>query len=106
MMYLPKPDRSGKIDFGKRKVGAGRAIEDYPTVQTVQNINQQIELLYKEEKKKAKAAGKSEFEAERAAQAMATGLPEFTAVQKWQDVDVEIKLKEALVKMMKSKKIP
>ena len=33
-------------------------------------------------------------------------LPEFNAVQKWQDVDVEIKLKMALEKMMKAKKIP
>ena len=37
---------------------------------------------------------------------MATRLPEFNAVQKWQDVDVEIKLKMALEKMMKAKKIP
>merc|ERR1712051_420704 len=37
---------------------------------------------------------------------MAKRLPEFIAVQQWQDVDVEIKLKRALEKMMKAKKIP
>ena len=72
MIDLPQPDRSGNIDYGRRKEGAGRTIEDYPTVQTVKNINQQIELKYNEEREKAKASGKSEFEAERAAQAMAT----------------------------------
>merc|ERR1719264_908807 len=54
MINPPKPDRSGKIDFGKRKVGAGRAIEGYPTVQTVANINEQIKLKYNAEKEKAK----------------------------------------------------
>merc|ERR1719500_1924045 len=106
MINPPLPDRSGTIDFGRRQEGAGRAIEDYPTVQTVTNINKQIELKYNAEKEKAKASGKSEFEAERSAQAMATRLPEFNAVQKWQDVDVEIKLKEALENMMETKKIP
>ena len=72
----------------------------------MKSINYQIKLKYNEEKEKTKAAGKSEFEAERSAQAMATRLPEFTAVQRWQDVDVEIKLKKALEKMMKAKKIP
>merc|ERR1711974_156078 len=57
-------------------------------------------------REKAKAAGESDFESEREAQAMATRLPVFNAVQRWLDVDVEIKLKEALEKMMKAQKIP
>ena len=39
IMNLPQPDHSGKVDFGRRKEGAGRTIVDYPTVQTVRHIN-------------------------------------------------------------------
>jgi len=106
MIDLPRPDRADNIDFGRRQEGAGKKIEDYPPVQTVHNLDQQIVLKYNEEKEKAKASGKSESESERSALAMATKLPEFTAVQKWKDVDVEIKLKGALEKMMKARKIP
>ena len=105
MIDLPKPDHAGNINFGKRKEGKGKTIEDYPPARTVVNLNQQIVLKYNQEKEEAKAAGKSEFEAEKAAQFMATKLPEFNAVQKWLDVNVEIKLKKALEKMMKALKI-
>ena len=68
-------------------------IEDYPTVQTVGNINQQIEMKYNQEKERANASGKSESDAESEAKAMATKLPEFIAVQKWKAIHAEIKLK-------------
>ena len=106
MIDLPRPDHSGKVDFGGRKEGAGKTIEDYPPAQTIGNLNKQIELKYNEEKEKAKAAGKSDFEAEKAAQAVGMRLPEFNAVQRWLDIQAEIKLKKALEKMMKAKKIP
>jgi len=106
MINLPRPDHAGKIDYGRKKGGAGKTIEDYPPAQTVGNLNKQIEFKYDNEKEKAKAAGESDFESEREAQAMATRLPVFNAVQRWLDVDVEIKLKEALEKMMKAQKIP
>ena len=64
MIHLPRPDHGGKIDFQKKRMkGAGKIIEDYPPVQTVRHLNQQIELKYNEEKEKAKAAGEPEFEA-------------------------------------------
>ena len=106
MINVPPPDRSGKVDFGKRKRGSGKVIEDYPPVQTVGHLNQEIVLKYNTEKEKAKASGMPEFEAGTSAQYMARRLPEFNAVKQWQDVNVEIKLKEALENMMKAQKIP
>ena len=40
------------------------------------------------------------------AQVMAMKLPELTAVQRWQDIEAEIKLKRAIVKMPMDLKIP
>ena len=84
MINLPKPDRSGKVEFGKKKEG-GHQIDSYPVGQTIKNLNEQILVIYNKEKEKAKSAGKSKAGAESAAQTMAKKLPEFTAVQKWQD---------------------
>ena len=91
MLELPQPDRSGNIDFGKRKEGAGKTIEDYPPAQTIGNLNKKIDMKFIEERDKAKGGGKSEIEAENVARSTATRLPEFNAVQKWLDIDVEIK---------------
>ena len=86
MINPPKPNCSGKVIFDQKKGrGAGNQIENYPAGQTIMNLNEQIMAKYKEEKEKAKTAGKSKAGAESAAQTMAKKLPEFTAVQKWQD---------------------
>ena len=102
----PRPDRSGQVIFKEKKGGGGRQIESYPVVQTIENMNAFIRNKYEEEKKKAKAAGKSEFEAGEMATKEATKLPQFTAVKAWQDTLAEIKLKKALEKMMVDQKIP
>ena len=79
-------DQSSKTRKNQKKGrGAGNQIESYPAGQTIKNLNEQIMAKYKEEKEKAKTAGKSKADAESAAQTMAKKLPEFTAVQKWQD---------------------
>ena len=70
----PRPDRSGQVVFKEKKGGGGKQIESYPVVQTIDNLNNQIRDKYEEEKK---AAGKSEFEAEKKAFAEATRLPQF-----------------------------
>ena len=103
----PRPDRSsGQVIFKEKKGGGGNQIESYPVAQTVENLNALIRDKYEEEKKKAKAAGKSETEADRKAFTEAKKLPQFTAVRAWQDTLAEIKLKKALEKMMVSLKIP
>ena len=102
----PRPDRSGQVVFKEKKGGGGKQIESYPVVQTIDNLNELIRDKYEEEKQKAKAAGKSEFEAEKKAFAEATRLPQFTAVKARQDTMAEIKLKKALEKMMVGLKIP
>ena len=61
---------------------------------------------YNEERAKKESAGKSKTNAANAAQALAKKLPEFTAVQKWLDIEAEIKLKRALEKMMTDLNIP
>ena len=97
----PKPDHSGNIEFGKKSGKAvGNLIESYPVSQTFTNLSEQVLMKYNAKKEKARAAGKSIINADAAAEAMARKLPEFTAVQKWQDVEVEIKLKKALENMM------
>ena len=107
MINPPKVNCSGKVIFDQKKGrGAGNQIENYPAGQTIMNLNEQIMAKYKEEKEKAKTAGKSKAGAESAAQTMAKKLPEFTAVQKWQDNEAEIKLKKALEKMMTNQEIP
>merc|ERR1719341_378747 len=102
----PRPDCSGQVVFKEKKGGGGKQIENYPVVQTIDNLNELIRDKYEEEKKKAKASGKSESEAEKKAFAEATRLPQFTAVKARQDTMAEIKLKKALEKMMVGLKIP
>ena len=107
MINPPKPDRSGNIEFGKKKgKGAGNLIESYPVSQTIANLNEQILIRYNAEKEKARVAGKSEVNAESAAEAKAKQLPEFSAVQKWLDNEAEINLKRALEKMMTDLEVP
>ena len=105
MINRPKPDRSGNLEFDTEK-GGRHQIDRYSIGQTIKNLNKEILAKYNQEKEKAKAAGKSKAAAENAAQAMAKKLPELTAVQKWLDHAVEIKLKKALEKMTSDLKIP
>ena len=92
MINPPKPDRAGHVQFEQKKgKGSGNQIESYPVVQTIKNLNEHILMKYNEEKEKAKSAGKSKTGAENAAQAMTMKLPELTAVQKWLDIEAEIK---------------
>ena len=106
MINPPQPDGSGLVDFGKKKGGGGKLIENYPVVQTTENLKDLILQKYCEEKEKAKAAGKSTSKAERDAEAKTKNLPEMIAVQKWDDNDAEIKLKQALENMMRASGIP
>ena len=39
MLNPPKPDHSGQLHFGKRKGGAGKQIDNYPTGQTIESLN-------------------------------------------------------------------
>ena len=57
----PRPDRSGQVVFKEKKGGGGKQIESYPVGQTIENLNELIRSKNEEEKKKAKAAGKSEI---------------------------------------------
>ena len=61
----PRPNRSGQAVFKEKKGGAGKQIESYPVGQTIENLNALIRDKYEEEKKKAKATGKSDSEAEK-----------------------------------------
>ena len=76
-----------------RKGKKGTRIENYTVGQTIEKLNSLILTKYNEEKKKCKAAGKSEAEAEKLAAAAAYKLPLLKAVHDWQDVEAEIKLK-------------
>ena len=102
---MTKPYRSGAVDFADLK-GRKHQIDSYPIDQTVMSLNEQILVKYNEEKENAKAAGKSEASAERAAFSLAWKLPEFKTVQKRQDNEAPIKLKKALEKMMTDLQIP
>ena len=102
----PKPDHSGSVGFGKKKRGEEKLIDSYPVAQTVKKLNEQVLVKYNEENERARAAGKSEVDAERIAQAVARNLPELTAVQRWQDSEAEIKLKRAIEKITSDQKIP
>jgi hypothetical protein len=102
----PRPDNSGKVVFKEKKGGGGKQIESYPVIQTIELLNALIRDKYEEEKQKAKASGMSESGAEKKAFAEATKLPQFKAVNAWQDTNAEIKLKKALEKMMVGLKIP
>ena len=83
------------MQASKKGEGAKYLIESYPVAQTIANLNDQILMKFNTEKQRAQAAGKSEASAESAAQAKAKELPEFTAVQKWLDIEAEIKLKRS-----------
>ena len=102
MINPPRPDKEGKIDYGRRVEGAGRKIEHYPPAQTIENMNLQIVSKYNEELDQAEAAGKSQSQAEDDAYNKAVRLPELCAVQKWQDTQAEIKVKKALENLMKA----
>ena len=107
MINPPKPDHSGKLEFGKRKDGGeGKHIDSYPVCQTIDQLNKVIEDKFNEVFAKSKAAGKSDAESKRAAESEALKLPQYQAVQRWQDHAAEIKVKEALGKMMRHLKIP
>ena len=97
MINLPKPDHKGSVGFGKKKEG-GKQIDSYPVAQTVTNLTEEVLIKYSEERERARAAGKSEADAERSAQAMARNLSVMTAVQRGQENDAEIKLKRAIEK--------
>ena len=101
MINLPKPDSRGNVKFVERKgKNAGNLIESFPVAQTVSCLNEEIQGQYNEEIEKAKAAGESKDNPERAAQAFIKGLPKCTAVQQWLDKEAEIKLKKALRNLM------
>ena len=102
----PRPDRSGQVVFKEKRGRGGNQIESYPVGQTIENLNELIRSKHEEEKEKGKAAGKSESDAEKKAFAVATKLPQYTAVKHWQDTMAEIKLKRALKKMMVALKSP
>ena len=107
MINLPKPDRRGNVKFvEKTGKNAGNLIESFPVTQTVSCLNEEIQGQYNEEIEKAKAAGKSKDNPERAAQAFIKGLPKCTAVQQWLDNEAEVKLKKALTNLMESKDTP
>ena len=112
---FPKPDRwPGQVEFATTRGGSGTKIENYTVVQTIANLNASIleeedaetRVSQKRKGKKAKAAGKSEVESEKTAQAKAYHLPQFKAVKAWQDVEAEIKLKRAFEQMMEHNEIP
>ena len=83
----PRPDRSGQVVFKEKKVG--NQIDNYPVVDTIDNMNALIRDKYEEVKKTAKAAGKSESEAEILVFAEATKVPKFRAVKYWQDTMIK-----------------
>ena len=44
MINPPKPDHSGKLEFGKRKESAeGKHLDSYPVCQTIDHLNKVIE---------------------------------------------------------------
>ena len=107
MSNLPKPRQSGHVDFGKKRgKKAGYLIESYSVGQTVSNLKDEILKKCISEKERVKASGKSNTTAEINAQAWATKLPEFLALQQWLDIQAEIKVKKALEQMMVNMKTP
>ena len=49
MINPPKPDHSGKLEFGKRKESAeGKHIDSYPVCQTIDHLNKVIEEKFSE----------------------------------------------------------
>ena len=106
MQNPPRPDSSGNVAFREVTRGGGKQIENYVVTQTVGYLNKLIQNKYEEEKKKAQNAGKSEPKACDIASKAATNLPQFTAVNAWLDSLAEIKLKEAIERMMGGLKIP
>ena len=74
--------------------------------ETVQDLTEIVKTKYDEVLKKSKNGGKSETVCQREATTEAMKLPQYQAIQKWLDIHAEIKLKEAVGKMMTSRKIP
>ena len=92
MVNPPKPDSMGNVKIANKKAERAKyQIESYPVAQTIANLNEQILIKFNAEKQRAQATGKSEASAESAAQARTKELPEFTALQKWLDIEAEIK---------------
>ena len=98
------PQKPG--NFGKAKGEKGTKIESYTVGQTIENLNSLVLIEYNEEKEKVKAAGKSESECDRLAAAASYKLPLISALNAWQDVEAEIRLKKAVKDMMTDLKIP
>ena len=105
MINPAKLDRSGQVDFGKKK-GGQKHIDNYPVAQTTENLETLVLVKYNEVKEQARKPGTSTDQAEREAAAEAMKLPQFQAVKAWQDVNAEVKLKKALEKMMTRLRIP
>ena len=105
MINPAKLDRSGQVDFGKKK-GGQKHIDNYPVAQTTENLETLVLVKYNEVKEQARKHGTSTDQAEREAAAEAMKLPQFQAVNAWQDVKAEIKLKKALEKMMTRLRFP
>ena len=106
LMNPPNPDRDGNVVFGQRKGSTRKQIDHYTVAETIGNLNAIIKEHYNKVKAQALARGKSVLQAEAAAQAEALQLPQFQAVNMWQDIEAEIKVKLAVEKMMRSLKIP
>ena len=106
LMNPPNPDREGNVVFGQRKGSSRKQIDHYTVAETIESLNAHVKRHYNEVKAQALAKGKSVLQAEAAAQAEARQLPQFQAVNMWQDIEAEIKVKLAVEKMMRSLKIP
>ena len=103
---LPNPDREGNVVFGRKMKSTRKQIDHYTAAETIENLNAVVRRKYEKVKTDLKAKGKSESQAEGAAVAQALKMPEFQAVNMWQDIEAEIKVKVAVERMMKSLSIP
>ena len=103
---LPNPDREGNVVFGRKMKSTQKQIDHYTAAETIENLNAVVRRKYEKVKTDLIAKGKSVSQAEGAAVAQALKMPEFQAVNMWQDIEAEIKVKVAVEKMMKSLSIP
>ena len=106
LTHLPVPNREGNVVFGERKGPTRKQIDHYTVAETIGNLNAVVKKRYDEVKVRAINIGKSVSKADAAAEKEARHLPEFQAVNMWQDIEAEINVKVALEKMMRSLKIP